>query len=85
VDLWICGFVVGLLACRLVQTPIFRFVVDLMYNSLYNKSAKIPQPIEQVECELNAVVRMCTVCHTACSAKKVATLFGEALLTSAEM
>jgi len=31
------------------QTPLIRFVVDLWYNKLYNKSTTNPQQIEEVE------------------------------------
>jgi hypothetical protein len=35
-----CGFVVQLVAGPTAQTPLDRFVVDLLYYLLHNKSAK---------------------------------------------
>ena len=36
-------------AYRISQTPLIRFVVDLLYNKLYNKSTTNPQQIEAME------------------------------------
>jgi uncharacterized membrane protein len=46
------------------QTPLFRFVVELLYNRLYSKSKTNPQQVEQMEFELNTSVArsQATIC-----------------------